>query len=111
VVRTSQHFRTQVETTTSVSPFHELKKRQNHKALDKTMHQTDRYDLRLNKTVGMFLVCLTLWNTVLGASGGLSMCLHVAGELHLTLTPGGYAAEKQIPISSVALGEARDSPD
>jgi hypothetical protein len=66
-----------------VSPFHELKKRQNHNALDKTMHQTDRYDLRLNKTVGMFLVCLTLWNSVLGASGGLLMCLHVAGELHL----------------------------
>jgi hypothetical protein len=34
----------------------------------------------------MFLVCLTLWNSVLGVSGGLSMCLHLAGELHLIET-------------------------
>lgn len=31
----------------------------------------------------MLLVCLAFWNSALGAVGGLSMCLHIAGELHL----------------------------
>jgi hypothetical protein len=39
--------------------------------------------VRISKTIGLLLLCLSLWNIVLGATGGLSMCLHAAGELHL----------------------------